>query len=68
MADKGWIHKDAFQDDALSADSTGRLAMEDGFLTNAKVADSTLTAAKFAAKATAVGHYGIALYGRAYYA
>lgn len=48
MAVKGWIHKYAFENDALSADADGRLAMADGFLTNAKIADAQITIDKMA--------------------
>jgi len=43
VAVKGWIHKFAFQDNALAADAAGRAAMEDGYLTNAKIADGVIT-------------------------
>ncbi len=42
MALKGWIHKFAFQDDALSADTDGRAAMQDGYVTGAKIASATI--------------------------
>lgn len=48
MADKGWIGPYAFENDALSANTLGRSAMADGFLTNAKIAESTITLAKMA--------------------
>ena len=67
MPEKGWISKHAFEDNALSADTTGRAAMEDGFITNAKIADSTITAAKLAARAALAGYYGIHNYGQCYY-
>lgn len=62
IAEKGWIHKFAFQDNALAADTDGRAAMEDGFLTNAKIADTQITAAKMASGAFITGIYGTALY------
>jgi len=37
MADKGWISPYAFQNNALSKDTLGRSAMEDGFLTEVKL-------------------------------
>lgn len=46
MAVKGWIHKFAFQDDALSADTTGRAAMQDGFVNGAKIEDHAVTVDK----------------------
>ena len=67
MSEKGWIHRDAFADDALTADTVGRAAMQDEFVTNTKIEDSTITAAKFAARATEAGYYGIHHYGRCYY-
>ncbi len=38
MAEKGWIHKYAFENNALSADAEGRKAMQDGYLTTEKIA------------------------------
>lgn len=42
MANQGWIHKFAFENDALSADTVGRQAMQDEFVTNAKIAVATI--------------------------
>lgn len=69
MADEGWVSPQAFKNDALSADTTGRSAMQDGFVVNAKVADSTLTATKFyAGTILQTGVYGTSRYGNAVYA
>ena len=46
MPTGGWITKYAFADNALSADTDGRAAMEDGYLTNVKLADATIDVAK----------------------
>lgn len=68
MATQGWIHKFAFQDNALSADTEGRTAMEDLFLTNAKIANSQITATKLASGSVlATGVYGSSRYGSAVY-
>lgn len=37
MADKGWISKHAFRNNALARDSMGRSAMEDGFVDDEKL-------------------------------
>ncbi len=69
MAEKGWLHKFAFQDGALSADTEGRVAMADSFLTNDKIADSQITAVKLASgKILSTGVYGTSTYGASYYA
>lgn len=69
MADKGWISKHALQNDALSADTEGRSAVEDGFLTNAKIAADQITASKLASgKVLVAGVYGVSTYGYCYYA
>jgi len=70
MADKGWISKYAFQNNALTADDIGRLAMQDGYLINDKIADSQITPAKMASAALTfyTGVYAYAEYGRAVYA
>ena len=69
MAEKGWIHVFAFQDNALSAETIGRAAMQDGFLTNEKIADTQITATKFASGTVlATGVYGTSTYGACYYA
>ncbi len=39
MADKGWIGKYAFENDAVADDTLGREAMGDSFMTNDKIAD-----------------------------
>lgn len=66
MATKGWIHKFAFENDALSADTTGRQAMADSFLTNEKIANSQITAIKLASGSVLVtGVYGASRYGSA---
>lgn len=75
MADKGWVGKYAFDNDALSADTLGRSAMADGFIVDAKindmsgtkVTDGTITASKFASKALLAGIYnwGNSKYGDA---
>ncbi len=44
----GWISKHAYQHDSLRADTMGREAMEDGFTTNDKIANTTITATKLA--------------------
>jgi len=67
MAEKGWIHKYAFQDDALAADNYGRDAMEDGYLQNAKIEDQTITIGKLAVGALMTGQYGISVYGTGTY-
>jgi hypothetical protein len=78
MAEKGWVSKWAFQDDALSADDLGRAAMADGFIQNAKldtgavgatdkVADGIITAAKFTSQANNCAWYGYNTYGDAVY-
>lgn len=67
MAVNGWIHKYAFEDNALSADTTGRAAMEDGYIQNAKIADSTITPAKTSSGFFIAGIYGVGLYGTVTY-
>lgn len=67
MAERGWIHKFAFEDDALSADTDGRSAMQDSYLQNAKVQDGTLTAVKTATSFFLTGVYGIGTYGTSTY-
>ncbi len=83
MADKGWIHKFAFENGALSNDEVGRSAMADGFLSadtsgrakladglvnTAKLADGSVTLAKISSsKLLATGSYGISEYGRSVY-
>jgi hypothetical protein len=37
MADKGWISKQAFQNNALSRDTMGRAAMENGYINDDKL-------------------------------
>ena len=49
MAEKGWIPKWAFEDNALSADTVGRAAMQDGYIQNAKIADATIEVDKLSA-------------------
>lgn len=69
MAEKGWIHKFAFENDALSADTVGRQAMADSFLTNEKIAASQITFSKLAnGKVLATGVYDTSVYGGCYYA
>ena len=69
MADKGWVHKFALENDCLAADTVGRQAMADSFLTNDKIADSQITATKFASGTVlATGVYGTSTYGACYYA
>ena len=46
MAEKGWIHKFAFQDDALSADTVGRAAMQDNYIQRGKIEDGAITISK----------------------
>ena len=83
MAEKGWISKFAFQNNALSNDEIGRSAMEDGFLSadaggRAKMADSFVNTAKLEDKAVTLdklasasmfytGVYGYSFYGSAIY-
>lgn len=65
----GWVNKFAHEANDLSADTTGRQAMQDGYVVNAKVADSTLTATKFyAGTILQTGVYGTSRYGNAVYA
>jgi len=67
--DQGWISKQALKNDALSADSEGRSAMEDGFLTNAKIAADQITASKLSSgKVLSAIVYGVTKYGSHYYA
>ena len=61
MATGGWISKNAFQDGAFAADSIGRAAMEDGFITAAKIASNVLTAISH------IGVYDLDFYGMAVY-
>mgnify|MGYP001559086482 CR=1 FL=1 len=69
MADKGWIHKFAFENNALSADTDGRAAMQDSYIQNAKIADSQITATKLASgNVLATGVYGSSRYGNCVYA
>jgi len=49
LAEKGWIHKFAFQNDALSADTVGREAMQDGYVTGTKIASATIEVANLSA-------------------
>ncbi len=63
----GWIHKFAFQNSALSADTVGREAMEDQYLQNAKIADATITPTKVASGFFITGIYGVGLYDTAVY-
>lgn len=63
----GWIHKFAFVANALATDATGRQAMQDGYIENAKIADTTITAAKMASGALITGIYGTAIYGTSIY-
>ena len=67
MALEGWIHKFAMQDDALAADTIGRAAMEDSFITNAKIADLQITVGKFASGTLITGLYGTGVYGTSIY-
>lgn len=67
MAEKGWIHKFAFENEALSADTVGRQAMADGYLQNDKIATATITAAKMASGALITGIFGTAIYGTSIY-
>ena len=46
MPAHGWINKFAFEDNALTADTLGRAAMQDGYITTAKIEDSTITIGK----------------------
>ena len=46
MPGAGWISKWAFEDNALAADTDGRAAMEDGYITGAKIADATIDIGK----------------------
>ena len=57
----GWISKWAFQAGALSADSVGREAMADGFITAAKIGSNAL------ASISHVGVYGLDFYDMAVY-
>jgi len=66
-AEKGWIHRFAFEDEALSAETVGRAAMQDSYITNAKINNGEITAGKLAPKAAAAGYYGISTYGNCYY-
>ena len=69
MAEKGWITVYALEDNALSANTLGRAAMQDGFLTNAKIADTQITAGKFASgKVLSTGVYDGSTYGIYFYA
>lgn len=69
MAEKGWVSKWAFQNDALAADTEGREAMADSYILNAKIADSQITAAKLAnGKVLATGVYDTSTYDACYYA
>lgn len=68
MVEKGWIHRFAFENNALSADSDGRSAMQDGFLVNDKIATGTITAVKLASNVLYTGTYGSSRYGAAVYA
>ena len=67
MAEQGWIHPFAFQNDALSADTVGRQAMADGFVQNAKIEDATITAGKLASHVFLTGYYGLGTYGTSIY-
>ena len=67
MAEKGWIHRDAFQDNALSSDTGGRAAMQDGYVQNDKIEDATITITKLAAGTLLTGQYGISIYGTGVY-
>ena len=49
MAVKGWIHRYAFEDNALSADTVGRDAMQDGYVTGAKIALATIDVSNLSA-------------------
>ena len=67
MAERGWIGKYAFQNNALSNDEIGHSAMEDGYLSadaagRAKMEDGFITLAKLASA------YGYSQYGLAFYA
>lgn len=46
MAEKGWISKYAFQDDALDTSTDGRAAMADGYVNTAKLGDAAVTPVK----------------------
>ena len=56
----GWISPNAFQSGALSADSIGREAMADGYVTAAKLASDVTIRAK-------VGIYDLDFYNMAVY-
>ena len=57
----GWISPNAFQSGALSADSVGREAMADGYVTQAKLGSNAVA---FLAK---VGVYNLDFYDMAVY-
>ena len=64
----GWIGKYAFQNGGLAADSVGREAVADGYLTNQMIANGQITAAKLAGGTVlATGVYGVSVYGSCYY-
>jgi len=68
MAEKGWLSKYAFQNEALAKDSVGRSAMEDQFVNTAKIEDGAITLAKFnSALILYTGVYGYSHYGSAVY-
>ena len=46
MADEGWISTYALQNNVLSADTLGRQAMQDGYITAAKISDGVITVDK----------------------
>ena len=58
----GWLSRYAFQRDALSADSIGREAMADGYVTAAKLAASAINSLSH------VGVYDLDFYDMALYA
>lgn len=69
MPDTGWITVWALKTDALPADTMGRAIMSDSFVTNAKIADTQITAGKFASgKVLATGVYDGSTYGICFYA
>jgi len=51
----GWISNWAFQEDALSSDARGRLAMEDGYVNEAKLDALAVSEAKIAALSVSEG-------------
>jgi len=59
MAENGWIHKYAFENNALSKDDIGRSAMEDGFFNTKKIEDKAITDAKLDVSAILASHSGV---------